>query len=221
GDRPLNAPATGFSTVRPLPTSVKSARAVWAADLDADGYPDVLSATSNGDGVGWFQNLRNGSFARQRPLDPLASVAGPRSIRVADLDRDGHPDCLAAGVLNHEVAWFRNLDGLGNFSSQQTLTTALQAPHAALPADLNNDGLPDLVVAGSRSDAVAWFRNTGALEATNPNSTWSVDPLLLTNSVDEVLSITAADFDGDGRLDLASASPYDATVAWYRNADWL
>ena len=79
-------------------------------------------------------------------------------------------------------------------------------------SDVDQDGLMDLVVASNGNDHVSLFRN-------DKNGTGNFTKTLIFGDADFVLSVTVADFDRDGDLDVASASFFDGHINWYENLD--
>jgi hypothetical protein len=70
---------------------------------------------------------------------------------------------LSVSVANNKISWFENLDGLGNFGPQQTITTnALSARHV-IAADLDNDGDMDVISASQNDSKIAWYENLHSL----------------------------------------------------------
>ena len=67
---------------------------VVAADLDGDGYPDVLVASSIDSKISWYSNDGLGNFGAQQVISTLAS--GVNAAYPADLDGDGDLDVLSA-----------------------------------------------------------------------------------------------------------------------------
>ncbi|HIN16680.1 MAG TPA: VCBS repeat-containing protein, partial [Gammaproteobacteria bacterium] len=59
-------------------------------------------------------------------------------------------------------------------------------------------------------DTIAWYENDGA---TNPSWTKAT----IATSADGARGVHVADMDGDGDLDIISASRDDDTIAWYEN----
>ena len=77
-------------------------------------------------------------------------------------------------------------------------------------ADLDGDGDLDIISASDNDDTIAWYENDGAA---NPTFT-AAD---IATSADGARDVHVADMDGDGDLDIVSASFRDDTVAWYEN----
>jgi hypothetical protein len=70
---------------------------VFAADVDADGDLDVLSASRDDDKIAWYENTDGvGGFGTQRVISTAAD--GTHSVFAADLDGDGDPDVLSASA---------------------------------------------------------------------------------------------------------------------------
>jgi len=124
-------------------------RAVVAADLDADGHPDL--ATAGDGGIHLWRNTaeeeRAGHF--ERWTAPALAVAGTddgsfSSVLAEDLDNDGRLDLAAAGD-GGVVAFVR--DGSGGFAPVK-VTGGPDSASAVAAADLDRDGDLDLVAAG-------------------------------------------------------------------------
>jgi hypothetical protein len=57
-------------------------------------------------------------------------------------------------------------------------------------------------------DKIAWYENDGQQHFTSHT---------ITNSANDARSVYATDMDGDGDMDVLSASWYDNKIAWYEN----
>jgi FG-GAP-like repeat len=98
------------------------------------------------------------------------------------------------------------------FAAPQTVSSAVSDPRQILLADLDGDGDLDVVAASASSDDLAWFENTDGAGGFGAKR-------LISTEVDFPISVYTSDVDGDGDLDVLSASSSDNTLAWYPNAD--
>jgi hypothetical protein len=90
------------------------------------------------------------------------------------------------------------------------------APFSVAVADVNLDGVPDLITADSLSDGVAILLGIGNGHfepAIEMKLTRPVDATYLATSP---FGVAAGDFNGDGKPDLATANggSYDVAVKW-------
>ncbi|NRA48920.1 MAG: VCBS repeat-containing protein, partial [Phaeodactylibacter sp.] len=79
-------------------------------------------------------------------------------------------------------------------------------------ADLDGDGDLDLISASRTDDKIAWYENLDGA------GTYSNQRILSTNA-DEAVAVHAGDIDGDGDMDIVSASFEDDKIAWYENTN--
>ena len=79
-------------------------------------------------------------------------------------------------------------------------------PKSVYATDINGDGYLDVVSASENDDRIAWYQNSGG----NP-ITWAV--YTISTIADDPQSVYAADVDGDGDMDVLSASYVDHRIA--------
>jgi hypothetical protein len=128
-------------------------------DIDGDGDIDILSVSLNDTiGFNWYENLDGlGNFSERNLISNNENNIW--ATYGADLDNDGDTDVLTASPGDNEIAWYENLDGLGNFGPQQTITTnAISARHV-IAADIDNDGDMDVISASQNDSKIAWYEN--------------------------------------------------------------
>lgn len=70
-----------------------------------------------------------------------------RSIATGDVDGDGYPDVVVTFEWTDLVTWFRNTDGMGDFSTGIDIATDADGAAWAELADIDGDGDLDVVSA--------------------------------------------------------------------------
>ena len=148
--------------------------------------------------------------AKSGAIDVGAEVELIRSFRLGgevngiasgDLDGDGRSDVVAAVYGSDRVAVLRNSgspSGLG-FEDPWTVNVPA-APEGVAVADLDGDGLPDIVVASAGGNAVSVVRNQSSPGALNFAASETAASLPTPHRV------VLADLDGDGDADMVVTS---------------
>jgi hypothetical protein len=192
---------TGHFIAQSPKTLLGGAYDLITADVNNDGYPDLITSNGNGGNtVSFLLNQKNGTFKLQSPLD---IVAGP--IAAADLNGDGYPDLvLYNGALNLEVYFGV---GDGTFGPPTSYVLPGGAHGRAIVADIDGDGKPDVVLPTGNSLSILRNLGKGALELRQYYTTTSTPT-----------AMDLADLNDDGKVDiLANAGPTEPTSTTY----WL
>ena len=151
-----------FSSQKIITTNADGAKYVFAVDIDGDGDSDVLSASAFDNKIAWYENTDGqGNFSSQQIISTTTEFA--KFVYSADLDNDGDKDVLAAAFGENKVTWFENTDGLGNFGTEQIITTETINPNSVFATDLNGDDSVDVLYASQTDDKIAWQENMGTL----------------------------------------------------------
>ena len=188
--------------------------AVEAADLNADGRPDLVTANANTNGAGGNTVLTNTTAAGAAVpsfTGPTAFDAflGPSDVTAADVNADGRPDLVTANTGNSGssgTSVLTNTTAAGaaapTFSGPTPFAAGTDAT-SVVATDLNGDGRPDLATSNSEEAAgVTVLMNTSTPGAATPSFTGPT-PFAAGN---RPWSIVAADINRDGRPDLATAN---------------
>lgn len=168
-------------------------------DLDSNNTPDLVTANDIGNTISMLHNRGDGTFGSRRDYHAVE----PESIALGDLDRDGRLDVVTAvvtaNVIGNGLLVLYNR-GQGTFLRRSYPTGP--SPTAVRVEDIDGDRRPDVVYA-HEADSVSVLRNAGGGRFLSRLSYWGAyDPV----------DAATADFDGDGRQDLAVASHEDKRV---------
>jgi len=168
--------------------------AVAVGDLNGDGKQDLAVALGNKAAVAILMGKGDGTFGAASSVATAASALYfPVALTIADFNRDGRLDIATAN--NQVDASVLLGNGDGSFQPYKQLGTS-KGPTWIAAGDFNNDGIPDLAVTTTANTVDILLGNgDGAFQA--------FDPLELSSGTPE--SVTVADLDGDGNLDLVVA----------------
>ena len=176
------------------------------ADLNGDGLPDLVVANSRDNDVSVLLNTTTpgADVPTFSPQQTFATGMQPISVAVGDFNGDGRPDLAVANFTDETVSVLLNTTTPGTstptFAPQQTFATGME-PVSVAAADLNGDGLPDLVVANYGDSTVSVLLNTTTPGAAAP----SFAPQTTVATGPYPASVAVADLNGDGKPDLVVA----------------
>jgi FG-GAP-like repeat len=213
----------GYKSSRRTELPTNWASGVAAADLNGDGYPELVFANqgveSGSEDIsvvrGYESYIYHGSATGFDPARPkLLRTRGAIDVAVGDLNKDGHLDLA---FLNNsrqaqevQVFW----GAREGYSDSRTQTVAIDEPTSIRADDVDADGYCDLVVTGAgRSETIGFEalkrgkKETAHFAHVIAGGSGGLDPK---RSVQlptlEARFSTTGDFNRDGFVDIAIAN---------------
>ena len=184
-----------------------------AGDFNGDGITDLALVTTT---ATIYLGQANGTFVSMPNTSTLpANVQG---VVVADFNGDGKADlAVAGGTFANPPApsdlAVATLFGNGDGTLQAPVNTDAGAAlwynsgsQMVATGDFNGDGKPDLVIAGSATGTDGTLTDKVAFSVLlgKGDGSFSVEaPVSVDNNSTNSVSVVTADFDGDGKSDLA------------------
>ncbi|MBA3912414.1 MAG: VCBS repeat-containing protein, partial [Acidobacteriales bacterium] len=142
-NRVLLLPGNPDGTLRPAKTfrTGKSPRAVALADVDGDGWTDIITAN----GANSISVLRGNGLGNFKPHVDYTSGLDPYILVIGDFNNDGAPDVVTGNYTGRGVSALLN-DGTGAFPSH--IDAYIGSRVIAIAAgDFNKDGNLDIATA--------------------------------------------------------------------------
>ncbi len=208
-----------------IESTFRTARGLASADLNGDGYPDVIVGSQNSDSaLVWYENPTSGynSEWSKRDIGPAAPFN--YSVLAVDLDDDGNMDIVdgigdaAAGgsVSGDYIRWLESDGGsVPTFTVNNLINYA--SPSGIAVADFDGDSDNDIV-------GMAWLSYTNPSPVTDEDVRWWAQGANMIFTEQETIKTAyggndaiAADIDGDEDMDILGAGWKAQTIDWWAN----
>jgi hypothetical protein len=180
-----------------------------AGDLNGDGRLDLVAVNAGRDTVMALLGNGDGTFGAARHF---AAGSFPNSVALADFNRDGRLDLVTTNQLSF-LSDFRstvsvllgNGDGSFGTAAQYDVGPILSQPQMAVTGDFNGDGFTDVAALVTRVSADS--RTVASVLLGRGDGTFqSAGEVALDRGAQ---FLAAADLNGDGFTDLASANGFE------------
>jgi len=214
----LSSGATLTNAAGNLPAFSDYSTGASAADINGDGRPDILVATIGARGPYFLMGQGGGQFVSDGGRLPpeVAPAAGQFATPLLfDANNDGRPDVFLGGDGDSRILLN---DGTGRFAVPAGMTYPVAGSHNvvdAVAADLNGDGLKDVVV----TVAYGSFTAGGLQLLMNQGNGIFYDETFarvagggMMTSGGWVYRTEIADFNGDGAPDLMLSGGTNAQI---------
>jgi hypothetical protein len=196
-----------FNTPLVLPSPGASQVAI--ADVNGDGLPDLVSADFN---VSLFVQTSPGTFAA-----PISLYSGGANwVAVADLNDDGAPDIALADNVGVKVLMHTGAASATTYEAPvsvftQTANQNVQGANIIAIADVNGDGLNDLIITDPGPTGGSPTVNV-LLQVASAHGTFAAPVSYSIAAQDLSQSIIVTDLQGDGHLDIVIGGQQTVTV---------
>lgn len=198
------------------PGTQRFSHGLGVGDVNGDGRNDVLCTG------GWWEQPPAGqegpwAFHPAKLGDAVADMI------TYDMNSDGKADIIASSAHRYGIWWFEQgepKDGHPTFTRHDLFPELVSETHALIAADINGDGLKDLVTGkrfwshgknepGSDKPALLyWFRATKGA-----NGLIGFEPIAIDDQSGIGTQFEVVDFNGDGLLDVVSSNKKGVFVA--------
>jgi hypothetical protein len=192
-----------------IPSNLVNTNTIVAADVNNDGLVDLIIGNAfeeanqlllnTGDATG------DGTTSFQMPINLPGGEMSTETIVAADVNNDGFVDLIIGTFYGQTNQLLLNTgdatgDGTTLFQTPINLPGGEMSALAIVAADVNNDGLVDLIIGNAFEEANQLLLNTG--DATGNGTTLFQMPINLPGSEMSTWDIVVTDVNNDGFIDL-------------------
>ncbi|WP_175517115.1 beta strand repeat-containing protein [Planctomicrobium piriforme] len=172
-----------------------------AGDFNRDGKMDLAVANKISNSVSVFYGDGAGGLVNRADY---AVGTGPMSLVAGDFDGDGILDLVVGNYGTNTVTFLLGNLG-GTFGFRRDIVVGAYTNGLAA-ADVNNDGWLDLITTNGKVEFSASADQPGTINVLRGNGNGTFQPKLTITGPGAPTGLTLADFNNDGKVDLAVGS---------------
>ncbi len=197
--------AGGFTQGPTVTVAGSQPQGVATGDFNHDGHLDVAVACN--DGLRILSGSSSGAFTART----IAGHTNLNVVAVGDLNGDGWLDVAAASTGRSDVSIYLGSASGPTFAHSYVVGAS---PRGIVVDDVSGDGRLDVITANRSSSTVSVL----AADAAHPGAFFSHQEFAAARGS---RAVAMGDFNGDGRLDVATANEYSAAVSVLSNVTAL
>ncbi len=199
---------TGGWTTRSIDSSAQQVHSLACADMDDDGYDDIITATYGGSRIKIY---RSGNGGVSYTENTISTFTRPKYILAEDVNDDSKIDIIVGGGSGvYEFAVYYQGTNYLTYT-KHTITQAVIDPMAFTPFDSDNDDDIDFMVAGTAGSQLVLI-NTTDKDIPTHKVRWIED-----GGIKDIRGMDSKDMDGDGDLDIVFVAYGTGWVGWMEN----
>jgi Secretion system C-terminal sorting domain/FG-GAP-like repeat len=180
------------------------------ADMDGDTDLDIAISSSVSNYYGWWENVDGDGLTWSSHL--VANYYPVGDLAVEDFDSDGDLDMAGVAFWDTNVFWWENLDGIGTSWTEHLVVTGFPDPDRVRASDIDQDGDIDLLLNSVWDGNVFLFENADGI-----GGEWV--PRFVHGGFSNMSDACVADLDGNGTLEILSASRVSDEVIWWTQTE--
>ncbi|MEK6780594.1 MAG: FG-GAP-like repeat-containing protein [Bacteroidota bacterium] len=187
---------------------------IVCGDLNGDGKPELIAsrAVASRNQIFIFKNTSSAGTISFASPTIISLDAGDNAIKpvIRDLNLDGKPDLVVSNSATsavNTVYVFGNTSSGGNITfaaATRILITGAATTYGIDAQDLDGDQKPEIILNQFTSNDIFIVKNTSSVGELAFSST--IQKITLTGTLNQ---LTTADFNEDGKLDIAVTSTFD------------